>query len=167
MNLRPRWRLFSCRLLSCVLCAALVLAPVSSAAAEDAGKSDEEGWSLLESSLEEAEENAGDAGYSGYIVKIRSGAERSAALLEETEDGIEEISGEKGLYEAEDLEAVRRFAPPEDIEYIEPNYLFHLCDSELRATEKTTVSGNENDKHLELMTADSVREDYRYADDAD
>lgn len=53
MSLRPRWRLLSCRLLSCVLCAALVLAPASAAAAEDAGKSDEKGWSLLESNPDE------------------------------------------------------------------------------------------------------------------
>lgn len=149
------------RFISCILCAAAVCTPVIAAAASDVIEAElgEDSWSFFESRLEVVTDSAGDVDYDGYIVKIKAEAECLDVRTMASEDGIEVISEEDGLYAADDLQAVEDFVYPEDIEYIEPNYIVSLFDSELKAV-KTDVSGSENDAHLALMNADAARSEY-------
>lgn len=158
MNFYPKRRL-----ISYVLCAAMVCTPISAAAgSSSAAESENDSWGLLEAQLEEADH--ANADYDGYIVKIKPKALRSTVQMADAEDGIETISREDGLYAAADLEAVEDFVSAKDIEYIEPDYIVDLFDSDMRAI-KTEVSEDANDEHLALMNADIVRDEYGISGD--
>ena len=160
------------RLLSGVLCAAVLWTPLTASAAETGGSSpskdgisgtENRSWSALEEDLLEATEDVGSAEYDGYIIKMKPKASGYAAVYAAGgEDGIEELSGKDGLYTAEDLQSVQEFVRPEDVEYIEPNYIVSLFDSDRIDLKeiRTDVSGSENDAHLAMMNADTVRDEY-------
>ena len=83
------------------------------------------------------EADAADAEYDGYIVKLKSGVILSKAA--ERAEGVEKLAYTQGTYTTETLEQAEALAAEEFVEYVEPNYIVKLYDSELSsATVPTT-----------------------------
>ncbi len=75
------------------------------------------------------EADAADAEYDGYIVKLKSGVILSKAA--ERAEGVEKLAYTQGTYTTETLEQAEALAAEEFVEYVEPNYIVKLYDSEL------------------------------------
>lgn len=144
----------------CMLCCEPLSAAAASLTGGDAGDADgaADGWEGLEQGLAELESD--DADYDGYIIKLKEDAD--TVMLSSEDEGISEIENAEGYYVAEDLASAEDFAAPEDIEFIEPNYIVTLFDSDMSDV-KTDVSASDNDAHLALMNVDTVRDEYGIA----
>lgn len=130
-----------------------VVSPSAMAANFSSDSTEEEGWGLSGDSLQAMEENS-DADFDGYIVKLKDNLpKREIMSLQETAeamDDAEPIAYADNLYVVDDLEAAQDLTAAEDVEYIEPNYLVELFDSDMKGV-VNDVKGTENDDHLAMM----------------
>lgn len=96
-------------------------------------------FSTAEQLTQQAKSNGVD--YDGFIFKLRDNV--AIALDADEAEGIGTVEYTPGVYTAEDVNQIEDFIPEELIEYIEPNYIMKLFDSDIKSATAP------NDKYYE------------------
>ena len=117
------------KLISLVLCGVLVLAPLSAGAEESRAESHADIFAAAEDQATVTEENG--LAYDGYIFKLKDGT--TMMYDAESADGISDVEYTDDLFTADSIEDIEDFVSEECIEYIEPNYMMYLYDSDMRS----------------------------------